>query len=63
LTGKTLVEGEVRRQYGITVLAIKREKKGGQVVIAPTGDDVVQPGDTLILFGPDKKLDDLSRQE
>lgn len=63
LTGKTLVEAEVRRKYGITVLAIKREKKEGEVVIAPTGDDIVQPGDALILFGPDKKLDDLSRQE
>jgi len=62
-TGKTLIESEIRRKYGITVLAIKRHGDSAQSLIAPSGEDLIQPGDTLILFGPDKKLDALSRPE
>lgn len=58
--GKTLAQAEVRRSRGVTILAIKR--KGGpkgdeESVISPSGDDVINEGDTLILFGPDKKLE------
>jgi K+/H+ antiporter YhaU regulatory subunit KhtT len=41
------------------VLAINRwngEKGTRKSVIAPSGDDVIQQGDTLVVFGPDAKL-------
>lgn len=61
--GKTLVDANIRKAYGVTILAIKRGEKGKEKqinIISPTGDDVIQEGDTLLLFGPDNKLEDIS---
>lgn len=53
--GKTLAECEIRRALGATVLAIKNPKTKKRIV-GPDADDRIEAGDTLVLFGPDRKL-------
>ncbi len=57
--GKSLMETKIRQIYGITVLAIKRDSKN---IISPTGEDIIEKGDILFLFGHDKKLQALSQK-
>ena len=57
--GKSLAETGIRNRYGVMVLAINRwngDKANRQTVIAPSGGDVIREGDTLVVFGPDPKL-------
>ncbi|MBN1554464.1 MAG: TrkA family potassium uptake protein, partial [Phycisphaerae bacterium] len=57
--GKSLAGTGIRSQFGVMVLAINRhngDKSTRQSIIAPSGDDVIQDGDTLVVFGPDAKL-------
>jgi trk system potassium uptake protein TrkA len=60
--GKSLLQSDVRKAYGVTVLAIRRAAGDGKIteIISPGGDEVVQNEDTLVLFGPDRKLDSIS---
>ena len=52
MAGKTLAEMNVRRKYGVTVLAIRR---GSETLSNPDGDETIHAGDTLIVLGlPDK---------
>ena len=63
LSGKTLAEADLRRKTGITVLCIRRataDSKAGRKVLMPQADDVIEPGDRLIVFGATKDLDTLS---
>ena len=63
LVGKTLIEGNVRQQYGVTVLAIRREAEDPRLprkVIVATGHEKIMENDRLIVFGSDMKLDELS---
>jgi voltage-gated potassium channel len=55
LAGKTLREARVRQEYGITVLAIKRN--GEKVHTNPDPDFVIQPGDELIVMGRPADID------
>lgn len=57
--GKSLAETEIRNRFGVMVLAINRWNGGSgerQPVIAPSGDDLVAEGDTLVVFGSDANL-------
>lgn len=47
--GKSLRESELRKQYGIMVVAIKR--KDGSTVFSPTAEEIILPGDVLITIG------------
>lgn len=63
LAGKTLGEAGIRRQYGVTVLVIRRapDAHGKQKnLVGPTAEDRIEKGDTLIVFGADKQVDALS---
>ncbi len=51
--GKTLREIDVRANYGLSVIAIKRD---GDVNIAPLADDIIRPNDTIIAIGATKEL-------
>ena len=65
LVGKTLIEGNVRQQYGVTVLAIRREAEDPRLprkVIVATGHEKILENDRLIVFGSDMKLDELSHE-
>ena len=46
--GKTLEELALRRQHGLTVLAVRRD---GKTIASPAGDFKVQVGDRLVLVG------------
>ena len=48
VAGKTLEELALRRKYGLTALAVRRD---GKTMGSPAGDFRVQPGDRLVLVG------------
>ncbi len=63
LVGKTVIEGNVRREYSITVLAIRRVKddnSGLRDMIISSGTERLREDDLLIVFGPDKNIDALN---
>lgn len=48
LVGKTLIESELRKAHGVTVLLIKR---GGEMIPTPSSDMVLMAGDVLVMVG------------
>lgn len=63
--GKNLADLRLRTDYGVTVLAIRRASKGGQpaIVITPSGAEIIQEGDILVIIGEDEKIEKLSAEE
>ncbi|OGC21131.1 hypothetical protein A3J90_01785 [candidate division WOR-1 bacterium RIFOXYC2_FULL_37_10] len=55
--GRSLSDLALRHKYNITVLAIRR---GGQAVIVPTGDTILEKNDVLIVFGEESSLKKLN---
>jgi trk system potassium uptake protein TrkA len=53
LTGRTLYESDLRRKYGITLLAIRR---GNEFIISPGAGQTIEKGDILIVIGSNNKL-------
>ncbi|MBR1608389.1 MAG: TrkA family potassium uptake protein [Kiritimatiellae bacterium] len=63
LSGKTLIEGNVRQAFGVTVLAIRREtddKSRPRETIVATGHETLRASDRLVVFGSDAALSALS---
>ena len=56
--GKRLGELDLKGKYGITAVALRR---GRQVVVNPTREEVVSEGDEVIVIGRDDALDQLAR--
>ncbi len=59
LVGKSLAEARIRNVYGGTVLSLRRggDGEGEQHnIVAPTAEDVIEEGDKLVIFGPEKEL-------
>lgn len=50
IVGKTLVELDIRAQYGISIVAIKR---GEDIMVAPDPTEPILMGDILIVIGAD----------
>jgi CPA2 family monovalent cation:H+ antiporter-2 len=48
IVGQRLAESDLRRLYGITVLAIRRED---DLIPNPGGDEIVRAGDVLVVMG------------
>jgi len=59
MLGKTLRELDVRRRFGVSVLAIKR---GENLIINPMGDDKILPGDILVVLGTTEQLSSMASQ-
>ncbi|GGC80065.1 ktr system potassium uptake protein C [Thalassobacillus devorans] len=57
MSGRSLVDLDIRAQYGCNVVAIKRDK---DVIVSPMATEMIQEGDILIVIGADK---DISRFE
>ncbi|TFJ94506.1 potassium channel family protein [Lentibacillus salicampi] len=55
--GNSLVQLDIRAEYGCNVVAIKRE---GDINVSPAADEVIKEEDILIVIGADK---DISRFE
>jgi CPA2 family monovalent cation:H+ antiporter-2 len=53
LAGKTLAEMELRKQYGITVLAVRRDS---QLLFNPEPDMELKDNDLLIILGAPEKI-------
>ncbi|MEO2064885.1 MAG: TrkA C-terminal domain-containing protein, partial [Desulfurobacteriaceae bacterium] len=54
--GKSLKELELRKRFGITVVAIK--KRDGKIIYTPGGDVVIEPLDVLVIVAPKKMIDE-----
>ncbi|MEW5993509.1 MAG: potassium channel protein [Candidatus Zixiibacteriota bacterium] len=59
LEGKTLVDSQLKQEYGVTIIGIK--KVGGRMTIVPGPDTVLAEGDILVLIGPNEGLEQLGR--
>jgi len=62
--GKTLFESKIRSTYDVTILALRRHKQPDgsmENIISPKANDVIQKGDTLLMFGTDKNLAKLEK--
>ncbi|HLR68090.1 potassium channel family protein [Virgibacillus alimentarius] len=57
MQGKTLVDLDIRANYGCNVVAIKQEN---EINVSPSADEVLREDDILIVIGADK---DISRFE
>ena len=56
--GRTLVEINVRRNYGVSVIAIHR---GTQFIASPGAEEKVLPGDVMVLLGKTKDIEAINR--
>jgi len=56
--GNTIIGVDVRKKYGISILAIHR---GGQFIVSPSPDTVFETGDILLVLGQKDDLDSLDR--
>ena len=59
LIGKTLMEGNVRNRFDVTILAILRD---GHIIHNPTGAEKLAERDMIIVFGPVKKLEQFEKE-
>jgi CPA2 family monovalent cation:H+ antiporter-2 len=53
LLGKTLAQTELRRRYGISIVAIRRDT---QILSNPAAETLLQPNDELYILGPPEKI-------
>jgi len=59
MLGKTLRDLDVRRRFGVSVLAIKR---GENLIVNPIGDEKILPGDILVVLGTTEQLSSMASQ-
>ncbi|AEE90861.1 Ktr system potassium uptake protein C [Tepidanaerobacter acetatoxydans Re1] len=55
---KSLSQLNMRRKYGLNVIAIKRD---GDVIISPNGDDVILKGDVLAVVGQKHDIENMEK--
>ncbi|KIL44718.1 potassium channel family protein [Jeotgalibacillus soli] len=53
LIGNTIIGLDIRAQYGINIVAIKR---GDEIIVSPQATDEIQEGDILIVIGADSDI-------
>lgn len=59
MDGKSLIDLDVRANFGINIVAIKEE---GHINVSPRADQVMYKGDVLIIIGEDKDIDRFKQQ-
>ncbi len=57
---KTLRELDVRNRYGVNIIALRRGPKHA-FVIAPGGEDVLEPTDVVVALGRDKNINRIQK--
>ncbi|MHB1000683.1 MAG: cation:proton antiporter domain-containing protein [Armatimonadota bacterium] len=57
--GKTVEDSRIRESTGVLVLAIKRQN--GEKVTNPTAQDMILPGDEMIVMGTSEQVDTVER--
>lgn len=67
LVNRTLAEADLRRRFGVTVIAIKRRRAAGElpteVVVSPPADMVIGPHDLIMVAGSNNALMELQHVE
>jgi trk system potassium uptake protein TrkA len=67
LANRTLAAADVRRRFGVTVIAVRRRRPGGEmpteVVVSPPADLMIGPGDLIMVAGSNEALLRLQRAE
>ncbi|NJL34960.1 MAG: TrkA family potassium uptake protein [Chloroflexaceae bacterium] len=53
MVGHTLIETDLRRRFGVTLLVVKR---GKQLVVLPSTDYIFQEDDLLVVIGTDEDI-------
>jgi trk system potassium uptake protein TrkA len=53
---RTLTELSLRPRFGVTILGIRR---GGQFAANPAADAAIEPGDELLVMGPDAAIEEM----
>jgi Trk K+ transport system NAD-binding subunit len=65
LIDQSLAAANVRSEYDITILAIRRlddvDPAAPRQLIIPKGDTVIRSDDRLLVFGTAEKIDDFSQ--
>ncbi len=59
LAGKSLVQSNLKKEYGITIIGIKKEDQ--EMVVAPGPETVLEENDILVLIGKTQGLEQLSQ--
>lgn len=54
IDGRSILELDIRRKYGINIVGIKR---GKDIIISPQATEVIQKNDILIVIGADNDID------
>jgi trk system potassium uptake protein TrkA len=55
MIGKTLLELNVRAQYGVSIIALRRNHDG-KTVISPAAEDIIKKNDVIVAIGDNKSL-------
>lgn len=67
LVNRTLAAADLRRRFGVTVIAVSRRRPGGEipteVLVSPPADLVIGPGDLIMVAGPNEALLRLQQTE
>ena len=53
MVGQTIIELDIRSQYGISIIAVKR---GREIIVSPDPHINIEIGDILIMIGHDNDL-------
>jgi CPA2 family monovalent cation:H+ antiporter-2 len=54
LVNSSLLKSNLRQRFGVNVVAIQR---GMQTIVAPKPNELILPGDTLVVLGTDEQID------
>ena len=60
LAGKTLVQSNLKKEFGITIIGIKKEEQ--EMNIAPDPETILEENDILVLIGKTQGLEQLSQK-
>ncbi|MGY3802746.1 cation:proton antiporter domain-containing protein [Pigmentibacter ruber] len=58
ISGKTLIELNLREKFTVNVVAISRDKR---TIIAPKATEILQSNDTLLVYGNEKSITELEQ--
>ncbi len=60
MLGRTLKDLDIRRRFGVSVLAIKR---GENLIVNPMGDEKILSGDILVILGTTEQISSMASQQ
>jgi trk system potassium uptake protein TrkA len=54
LSGHTIIDLDIRKKYGLNIVAIKR---GEEIIVSPQAKEILHDNDVLIVIGTDQDID------